>query len=151
MTDEPPQDAPANPASRETIARIAQIATADYSGIVRRRLQRLGFQIAVGLFVLIAGLAATAAGGILLAERYGPVAALLIIAGAALLVALLILAVGQYKDREARRAEALLEQNRQLAVMGALPFLSEKPRRSMTLLVALGAIFALRKVLLRRS
>ena len=151
MTDEQPQGASASTRTRETIAQIAEMATADYSGIVRRRLQLLGFQIAAGLFVALAVLAATAAGGILLAERYGPVAALLIIAGAALVMALAIYAIGQYRNRAARRSQALLAQNRQIAVMGALALLSQKPRRSMTILVALGAIFALRKVLMRRS
>jgi MFS family permease len=142
--------APEN-ATNDAIGRIADMAIVDYSGLVRRRLRRIAFHASAGAFVVVAFLAIIAAGGILLAERYGAVAALLIIAGAALVIALSIYMAGILADRSARRTEALMTQNRRIAMLGALSLLTQKPRRSMTLLVVLGALFTLRKVLMRRG
>ncbi len=135
----------------EAIGRIADLAMVDYSSLVRRRLRRFAFQAAAAAFLVLAALAATGAGAVVLAQHYGAVSAMLIIAGAALLIALAIFLAGMLADRTARRTEAMLMENRRMAMVGALSLLAGKPRRSMTLLVVLGAVLALRRVLLRRG
>jgi arginine exporter protein ArgO len=142
----------ADSSSREALERIADLATTDYPLLIRRRLRRIAFQATAVVFALIAVFSACAAGGIVIAERYGAVTALLIIAGAALLVCLAILLALSVVDRSARQREALLMQNRRMAVVGALSLLAaQRPRRSMALLAVLGAILAVHKLLRRRD
>jgi hypothetical protein len=152
MTTAEAQPKTADSSSREALERIADLATTDYPHLIRRRLRRIAFQITAGVFALVAISCAGAAGGIVIAERYGAVAALLIIAGAALLVCLAILLALSIFERSARQREAVLVQNRRMAVVGALSLLAaQRPRRSMMLLAVLGAVLAMQRLLRRRG
>lgn len=152
MTTTKTQPKTADNSSREALERIADLAFTDYPLLIRRRLRRIAFQLTAGVFALVAVLCACAAGGIVIAERYGAVPALLIIAGAALLVCLALLLALSIVERSARQREAVLAQNRRIAVVGALSLLAaNRPRRSMMLLAVLGAVLAVQRLLRRRN
>lgn len=136
----------------EGIEKLVDLAATDYRGLVSRRLRLYSLYAAAGVFGLLAVVALAGAAGIWLAERYGPVTALLLVAAAMLAVALGFALAAMMIKRSQLRTEAMLRQNRRIAVVGALSLLAGRSsRRPAVLLVAIGAIFALRRLLLGRS
>ncbi|MCU0790634.1 MAG: phage holin family protein [Nitratireductor sp.] len=137
---------------KEGIEKLVDLAATDYRGLVARRVRLYAVYGAAGMFALMAVLALAGAAGIWLAERYGPVNALLIVAAALLAIALALAVSGMMIRQSQLRTEELLRQNRRMAMMGALSLVaSTSSRRPAALLVAIGAILALRRMIFGRG
>lgn len=117
--------------------------------MIKRALVGVMFQIAAGLFVLLAFLFALLAGYQALIPEVGPVYAALIIAGGLLLVALIIrLSLAVYRWRQQRRSRAFAAMAAPMAVAAAPAMATTMTK--LPVLIAVG-VLATGYILARRS
>lgn len=137
---------------KDGIDKLVDLAATDYRGLVARRVRLYAVYAAAGIFSFMAVASLAGAAGIWLAERYGSVNALLIIAAAMLTIALALVVSGAMIRQSQLRTEEMLRQNRRMAMMGALSLaVSGSSRRPAALLGVIGAILVLRRVLFGRG
>jgi hypothetical protein len=136
----------------EGMERLVDFAATDYRALLRGRLRLYSIYAAAALFAVLAVMALAGSAAIWLASMYGPVAALAMIAGVMAVAAVGFFIAATMMRQAQIRAEAMQKQNRRLAMVGALSMFAGQPsRRSTALLVALGAIFALGRILFGRK
>ncbi len=130
------------------IDRLVELAATDYRGLIGHRLKLLGVYAAAGVFATLAVASVAGAAAIALADRFGAVNALMMVAGAMAVVALGLALTAIAMKRSHLRAEESMRLNRRMAMVGALSLLAGRSsRKPAMLLVVIGAVLALRRAL----
>ncbi len=134
------------------IERLVELAATDYRGLIGRRLKLLAVHAAAGVFAMLCVASLAGAAAIALADRFGAVTALAMVAAAMGLIALGLVLTAITMKRSHERVEESMRLNRQMAMVGALSLLAGRSsRRPAMLFAVIGALLALRRVLFGRN
>jgi hypothetical protein len=118
----------------DDLKQIAGMLGLDVSVVLKQQLRNLALYAAAAFFAAVALAAALGGLGVFLAERYGGVAAFLIVAALALAICVLLLAVVAMMRRSDRQLEQARSESRRAALMLAQSVL---PGRGSALVLAL--------------
>lgn len=123
---------------------LKAIVAGRISRMARARVQIAALYAVILFLLLIAFVAALVAAGIALAHQVGPIAACLWIAGAAVVLALILLVTVMARTKAARdreRRDAALQKQALAAILTTVSIL--RPRNSLLLAVAAGIVAGL--------